>query len=65
MKLKKEKLQVAGITIGDEQMVIKIVKQMFLCGHFDEIELTTWERRSKEQKTIEDVKTRKTRGNVI
>ena len=57
MKLKREKLQAAGITISDEQMVIKIVKQMFLCGHFDELELTTWERRIKEQKTLEDVKT--------
>ena len=57
MKLKREKLQAAGITISDEQMVIKIVKQMFLCGHFDELELTAWERRAKEQKTLEDAKT--------
>ena len=57
MKLKREKIQAAGITISDEQMVIKIVKQMFLCGHFDELELTAWERRAKKQKTIEDVKT--------
>ena len=50
-------MQYAGITISDEQMAIKIVKQMFLCGHFDEVDITAWERKPVAQKTLANAKT--------
>ena len=57
MALKRERLRAAGITISDEQMAIKIVKQMFLCGHFDEMDLIAWERKLAAQKTLANAKT--------
>lgn len=57
MTLKRQKLQTAGINRSDEQMAIKIVKQMFMCRHFDEVDLTTWERKPAAQKTLVNAKT--------
>ncbi len=57
MTLKREKLQNAGIIISNEQVAIKIVKQMFLCRHFDEVDLTAWERKPVAQKTLTNAKT--------
>lgn len=55
--MKREKLQQVGITISNEQMTIKIVKQMSLCGHNYEVDLTVWERISVKQKTLTNAST--------
>ena len=52
MTLKRQKLQRAGINISDEQMAIKIVKQMFMCRHFEKVDLTAWERKPAAQKIL-------------
>lgn len=36
---------------------METVEQMFMCGHFDEVDLTAWEKRAADQKTLTDANT--------
>ena len=48
---RREKLQDAGVNVSENQMTIKFVKQMYRCGHFDELDLTAWEKKTAANKT--------------
>ena len=52
MVQRKEKLSQAGIEIRDKQMMIKVMKHMFLCNHFNEMDLTAWKQNLEADKTF-------------
>lgn len=52
MGQRKEKLSQVGIEIRDKQMMIKVMKHMFLCNDFNEMDLTAWKQNLKADKTF-------------
>lgn len=54
MGQRKEKLSQVGIEIRDKQMMIKVMKHMFLCNDFNEMDLTAWKQNLKADKTFDN-----------
>ncbi len=50
-------MNVAEMTVSDQQMVVKFVKQMYHMGNFDKADLTSWEQRATADKTYANAKT--------
>ena len=53
---RRKHLKEAGIEVTDSQILLKFVKQMYLSGHFDENDMTDWEKKTTNQKTVEEAK---------
>ncbi|KAL7487201.1 hypothetical protein ACHAW6_012803 [Cyclotella cf. meneghiniana] len=53
---KGENLEKEGVEISNSQICIKLVKQMYCSGHFNELTMTEWERRPVASKTLAKAK---------
>ena len=56
MDEKRAKVERAGVVISDSQICLKVVKQMYRSGHFDEVTMTEWERRAPADETLAHAK---------
>ena len=53
---KRRKVQEATVDVSDAQIVVKLVKQMYHSGQFDEVDMTNWERNATADKKYANAK---------
>lgn len=49
--VRKGKVEVVGININNMKVMVKFLKQMYHSGHFDEADLTEWDKKTQAQIT--------------